>query len=69
MPFEALKGQRVLPPLSVLVSFFGQKTLITLQRIQVSSILSWAVIVGLAISRLPPFGDTPLMATDKDRLS
>jgi hypothetical protein len=38
----------------VLVTFFWQKNSITLQRLQASSILSWALVLGLIISRLPP---------------
>jgi len=54
----SLKGTKG-PHLSTLVIFFHQKTSITLQRIQVSSILNWAIAVGLATSQLPPLQNTP----------
>jgi len=54
----SLKGTKG-PHLSTLVTFFHQKTSITLQRIQVSSILNWAIAVGLATSQLPPLQNTP----------
>jgi hypothetical protein len=44
-----LKGLKGLP-FFVLVIFFWQKQLITLQRLQTSSILSWVVTKGLTIS-------------------
>jgi hypothetical protein len=43
--------------LSILVTFLHQK--IALQRMQASSILSWAVVIGLATSWLSPLQDTP----------
>jgi len=58
MLFGALKGQRALPFLFWL--FFHQKISIMLQA---SSILSWAVVIGLATSWLPPLQDTPLITT------
>ncbi len=42
-------------PLFVLVTYLRQKNSITFQRIQTSSILSQAMVVGLTISWLPPF--------------
>jgi len=45
--------------LSTLITFLCQKVLITLQRMQAFSILSRAIAISLAISRLPPFQDTP----------
>jgi len=45
--------------LYVLVTFIRQKILITLQRLQTSSILNWTTTVGLTTSRLPPLQDTP----------
>jgi hypothetical protein len=51
------------PQLSTLVIFFRQKVSITLQRMQVSSILSRAIAVGLTTSRLPPLQDTPPITT------
>jgi hypothetical protein len=47
------------PHFSTLVTFFCQKVSITLQWMQVSSILSWVVVVRLTIFRLPPLQDTP----------
>jgi hypothetical protein len=44
MPFRAF----------VLITFLQLKISITLQRMQTSSILSRAVVVGLATSQLPP---------------
>jgi len=49
------------PHLSTLIIFFRQKVLITLQMIQLSSILSWVITIGLTTSRLPPLQNTPLM--------
>ncbi len=49
--------------LSTLVTFFCQKVLITLQRMQTSSILSQMIVVGLAISRFPPLQNTPPITT------
>jgi hypothetical protein len=37
--------------------------LITLQKMQTSSILSWVVVVGLATSWLSPLQDTPPITT------
>jgi len=54
----SLKGIKG-PHLSTLVTFFHQKVLITLQRMQTSSILSQAVALGLATFQLPPFQNTP----------
>ncbi len=54
----SLKGTKGLH-FSTLVTFFSQKVLITLQRMQASFILSRAIIVGLATSRLPSLQDTP----------
>jgi hypothetical protein len=47
-------------PLFVLVTFLYQKISIILQRMQTSSILSWAVTVRVVISQLPPFKMHPL---------
>ncbi len=47
------------PPFFVLVTFLHQRISIMLQRMQTSSILSWAITIGLAISQLPPLGGTP----------
>jgi hypothetical protein len=44
--FKGPKG----PPFSILVTFFGQKISITLQKMQASSILSKAIIVDLTTS-------------------
>jgi hypothetical protein len=49
--------------ISTLVTFLCQKISITLQRMQVSSILNWAVVVGLAISWLPSLQNTPPITT------
>jgi hypothetical protein len=46
-----------------LFTFLCQKVSITLQKMQVSSILSWVVVVGLIISWLPPLQDTPPITT------
>jgi hypothetical protein len=43
---KASKG----PLFSILVTFLHKKISITLQRMQISSILSWAVVIGLATS-------------------
>jgi hypothetical protein len=40
--------------LSILVTFLCQKISITLQKMQASSILSEAIVVGLVTSQLPP---------------
>jgi len=47
------------PHLSILVIFLHQKVLITLQRMQTSSILNRAIAISLTTSRLPPFYDIP----------
>jgi hypothetical protein len=48
-----------------LVTFLWQKFLITLQKLQTSSILSQAVAIGLATSQLPPIHDTsPISMTN-----
>jgi hypothetical protein len=47
------------PYLSTLVIFLRQKFSITLQRMQASFILSWAIIIGLTTSWLPPLQNTP----------
>jgi hypothetical protein len=39
--------------------FFHQKISITLQRMEASSILSWAVVVGLVTSQFSPLQNTP----------
>jgi hypothetical protein len=44
----SLKGLEGL--LFVLVDFLRQKSSITIQRLQTSSILSWAIAIGLGIS-------------------
>jgi hypothetical protein len=41
--------------LFVLVTFLCQKNSITLQKMQPSSILSWEIVVGLAMSQLQRF--------------
>ncbi len=46
-----------------LVTFLCQKISITLRRMQAYSILSQAIVVGLAISPLPPLQDTPPITT------
>jgi hypothetical protein len=51
--FKGLKG----PPLPILVTFLCQKISITLQRMQASSILSWAIAIGLATFQLPPMDE------------
>jgi len=61
MPFRAWKNQR--PFFFVLVSFLWQKNSITVQRLQASSILSWAIDVGLTTSWLPPHQNTPPIST------
>jgi hypothetical protein len=47
------------PHLSTLVIFLRKFFLITLQKMQVSSILSQAIAVDLFTSRLPPLQDAP----------
>jgi hypothetical protein len=54
----SLKGPKG-PHLSILVVFICKKISISLQRMQASSILSWAIIISLVISQLPPLHDTP----------
>jgi hypothetical protein len=46
-----------------LVIFLRKKVLITLQKMQMSSILSWAIVVDWSISQLPPLQDTPPIIT------
>jgi hypothetical protein len=53
-----LKGPKGLH-LFVLITFFHQKISITLQRMQTSSILSWVIVISLAIFWVSPFQDTP----------
>ncbi len=52
---KGLKG----PHVYTLVTFLCQKVLITLQRMQTSSILSQTIAIGLTTSQLPPLQDTP----------
>jgi hypothetical protein len=54
----SLKGTKG-PHLSTLVTFLCQIFSIALQKMQVSSILSRVIAIGLATSRLPPLQDTP----------
>jgi hypothetical protein len=61
MPFGAPKGQTGSFFLSWLF-FFVKKFSIMLQRMQASTIISWAIVVGLVISHLPPLHDTPPIA-------
>jgi hypothetical protein len=42
------------PPLSILITSLYPKNSITLQRMQIFSILNQAVVVGQATSQLPP---------------
>jgi hypothetical protein len=58
----SLKGQEGLH-FSTLVTFLYKKVSITLQRMQMSSILSWMVAIGLVISSLPPLQNTPPITT------
>jgi hypothetical protein len=58
----SLKGPKG-PYHSTLVTFLHQKISITLQRMQVSFILSRVVTISLATSRLPPLQDTPPITT------
>jgi hypothetical protein len=51
--------------LFILFIFFHKTISITLQRTQTTSILSWVVTVGLIISQLPPFQNTPPITTAK----
>jgi hypothetical protein len=48
--FKGPKG----PPFSISVTFLCQRISITLQRMQTSSILNQAIVIGLATSQLPP---------------
>ncbi len=60
----SLKGLIVKSPhLSILVAFLHQKNSITLQRMQMFSILSQTIAIELAISGLPPLQDTPPITT------
>jgi hypothetical protein len=60
----SLKGTKGLH-LSTLVTFLRKKVLITLQRMQASSILSEAIAIGLITSQLPPLQNTsPITTTD-----
>jgi len=54
----SLKGLKGLH-LSTLVTFFHQKVSITLQKMQMSSILSQAIAIGLVTSWFPPLQNTP----------
>jgi hypothetical protein len=54
----SLKGTKGLH-LSTLVTFLRQKFLITLQRMQASSISNEAIAIGLITSQLPPLQNTP----------
>jgi hypothetical protein len=49
--------------LYTLVTFLLQKVLITLQKMQVSSILNRVIAIGLATSQLPPLQNTPPITT------
>jgi hypothetical protein len=51
------------PHLSSLVIFLCQKISITLQRMEMSSILRRTIAVGLVTSRLPPLQGTPPITT------
>jgi hypothetical protein len=57
--FKGTKG----PPPFVFVTFLWKKISITLQRMQASSILSWAVAVGLATFQIPPLQNAPPITT------
>jgi hypothetical protein len=58
---KGLKGLHIF----TLVIFHCQIVSITLQRMQVSSILSRVIAIGLVISRLPPLQDTsPITMAD-----
>jgi hypothetical protein len=54
----SFKGPKGLP-IFILVIFLHQKISITLQRMQTSSILSQAIIIGLIIFQLPPLQNAP----------
>ncbi len=56
------KGTKSPPPF-VFVTFLCKFFSITLQRLQTSSILSWAIAVGLATSQLPPLENAPPITT------
>ncbi len=58
----SLKGLEGLH-LSTLITFLHQKVSITLQKMQMSSILNWVVAIGLVISWLPPLQNTPPITT------
>jgi len=58
----SLKGTKG-PHLSTLVTFLCQKVLITLQKMQVSSILNQAIAIGLTTSQLSPLQNTPPITT------
>jgi len=58
----SLKGPES-PHLSTLVIFLRQNGFIPLQRMQTSFILNRTVVISLVTSRLPPFQDTPPIAT------
>jgi len=48
-----------------LVTFFSSKSLVTLERMQVSFILSRVIVVNLITFRLPPLQDTsPIITAD-----
>jgi len=51
------------PHISIMVTFIYQKVSITLQRMLAPSVLNRVVVVGLAISQLPPYQDTPPITT------
>jgi hypothetical protein len=66
MPFGAWSHKA---HLSILITFLHQKLSITLQRIQVSSILSQVIVIGLIISwLLPPQNTPPISTTDRLRI-
>jgi hypothetical protein len=50
------------PHLFTLVTFLHKKVSITLQRMQMSSILNWAIAASLVTSQLPPLQNTPPIA-------
>jgi hypothetical protein len=49
--------------LAILVTFLCKKISITLQKMQMSSILSCAVVLGLTISRFSSLQNTPPITT------
>jgi hypothetical protein len=64
MPFGVWKDYKAFLFLSWLL-FFDKNNLITLQRLQASSVLNWAVVLGLIISQFPPLQVTsPISMTD-----